>query len=122
MLDIAGFAQYAVIEFLAARRRPLQKLHRAVNSNIFLVPGDEKRDGPCEVAAVCSEIVQHRRDAAGDAAFHVDGPAAIEKTVLDVARERTVGPRTLVARRHHIGMSGKSDMWRAPADAGIEIF
>ena len=76
---------------------------------------------PFWLAAIVGEIFQHRRDAAGDAALHVDGAAAVQKAVLDVARERAVGPCGLVAGRHHVGMSGKGDVRRRVADAGIEI-
>ena len=119
--DVAGFAQYAVIEFLAARRRPLQQLHGAVHGDIFLVAGDQERDRTFRLAAVCGEIFQRRRDAAGDAAFHVDGAAAVKKSVLDVARERAMSPCALVARRHHVGMTREGNVRRAAADAGIEI-
>ena len=76
---------------------------------------------PFRLAAIVSEILQHRRDAAGDAALHVDRAAAVEKAVLDVARERAVAPCGLVAGRHHVGMAGKGDVRRVAADAGIEI-
>jgi len=32
-----------------------------------------------------------------------------------------VGPRGLIARRHHVGMSGKGDVRRSVADTGIEV-
>ena len=124
-LDIAGLAEHAMVEFLAARRRPLQQLDGAVDGNVFLVAGDQERDRAVAVsaglAAVGGEIFQHRRDAAGDAALHVDGAAPVEETVLDVARERAMGPCALVARRHHVGMSGKGDVRGTVADTGIEI-
>src|SRR5258705_11544069 len=68
------------------------------------------------------EIIEHRRDAAGNAALHVDGAAAVEKPVLDFARERAMAPCALIARRHHIGMAGKGDVRGSVADAGIEVF
>ncbi len=67
------------------------------------------------------KIFKHRRDAAGDAALHVHGAAPIQKAVLDLARERAMAPCGLVARRHHVGMSGKAEVRRTVADAGIEI-
>ena len=66
-------------------------------------------------------MVEHGGHAAGDAAFHVDGAASIEKAVLHLARERAVGPCGLIARRHHVGMAGKADVRRRGADAGIEV-
>ena len=107
-LDIRRLAEHAMIEFLAA-----------------LVAGDQKRDRALAVflrlAAIVGEILQHRRDAAGDAALHVDRAAAIEETVLDLAGERAVRPRRLVAGRYHIGMSGKGDVRRLGADPRVEI-
>src|SRR3979411_968604 len=76
LLDIAGFAEHAVIEFLAARRGPLQQFYRAVDRDVFLVAGDQKRDGPIRLAAIGGEILQHCRDAAGNAPLHVNGAAA----------------------------------------------
>ncbi len=67
------------------------------------------------------EILQHRRDAAGDPALHVDRAAAIEKTVLHVAREGAVAPGGFVARRYHVGVAGERDVRRLRADPGIEI-
>jgi len=61
-------------------------------------------------AAMVGEILQHRRDTTGDAALHVDGAAAIEEAVLDVAGERAMAPGALVARRHHVGMAGEGDV------------
>ena len=119
--DIAGFAEHAMVEFLAARCRPLQQLDGAVDGDVFLVAGDQERDRPLWLAVMGREIFQHRGDAAGDAALHVDGAAPVQKAVLDVARERAMGPGALVARRHHVGMSGKGDVRRRGADAGIEI-
>ena len=121
LFDIAGFAEHAMVEFLAARRRPLQQFYGAVDGDVFLVAGDQERDRAFRLAAVRGEIVERSRDAAGDAALHVDGAAAVQKSVLDVARERAMGPGALVARRHHVGMSGKGDVRRAVADAGIEV-
>src|SRR6266850_641525 len=123
--DIAGLAQHAVVEFLAARRDPLQQLDGAVDGEVFLVAGDQKRDRTFAVfsglAAMGGEIVEHGRDAAGDAALHVDGAAAVEKAILDFARERAMAPGALVARRHHVGMPGEGDVRRIVADAGIEV-
>src|SRR4051794_31694164 len=67
------------------------------------------------------EIFQHRRDAARDAALHVDGAAAIQKAALDVPRERAMAPGALVAGRHHVCMSGKADVRSSGADARIEV-
>ncbi len=110
-----------MVEFLAALGDPFQELDGAVDRDRFLIAGNQKRNRAFWLAVIGGEIVQHRRDAAGDAAFHVDGAAAIEKAVLDLAGERAVAPGGLVAGRHHVGMSGKGDVRRRGADAGIEI-
>ena len=110
-----------MVEFLAAPGAPLQQLDGAVDGNGFLVAGDQERDRAFWLAAIVSEILQHRRDAAGDAALHVDRAAAIEEAVLDVAGERAVAPCGFIAGRHHIGMPGKGDVRGSAANTGIEI-
>ena len=67
------------------------------------------------------EIVERGRDRAGDGAFHVDGAAAIERAVGDVAGERRMRPGRFVAGRHHVGMAGEHQMRRVGADAGVEV-
>ena len=79
-----------------------------LTATLFLVAGDEQRDraalGP---AAIGREIIGRRGHKAGNAAFHVDRAAAVEHVALDLAAERRMLPRLLVARRHHVGMAGK---------------
>src|SRR6516165_1392673 len=79
--EIGRFAQHAMIESLAARRRPLQKLDGAVDRYAFLVAGDQERDRAFAIlsrlAAMVGEMLQHGRNAAGDAALHVDRATAI---------------------------------------------
>ena len=110
-----------MVEFLAARRHPLQQLDGAVDGDVFLVAGDQERDRAFWLAAIVGEILQHRGDAAGDAALHVDRAAAVQQAVLHLAGERAMRPGGFVARRHHVGMAGKGDVRRFSADAGIEI-
>src|ERR1700730_11780728 len=87
-LDIGGLAEHAMVELLAARRRPLQQLDGAVDGEVFLIAGNQERDRTfaifCGFAAMIGEILQHRSYATGDAALHVDSTAAIEEAVLDV--------------------------------------
>src|ERR1041385_9099417 len=122
LLDIARLAQHAMIEFFAARRRPLQKFYSAVDGDVFLIAGDQERDRSFRRATIGGQIIERRRDAAGNAALHVDRAAAVEKAVFDLAGEGAVTPRALVARRHHIGVTGEGKMRRGAADAGVEIF
>ena len=44
LVDIARLAQHAMVELLAARRRPLQQLEGAVDRDAFFVAGDQERD------------------------------------------------------------------------------
>src|SRR3978361_1257438 len=109
-----------MVEFLAARRHPLQQFYGTVDGDVFLVAGDQERDRAFWFAAIVGKIVQRRCNAAGDAAFHVDGAAAIQNPRLYVARKSAVRPRTFVARRHHVGMARESNVWRRRAEARIE--
>ena len=58
------------------------------------------------------EMIEHRRQHAGDRALHVDGAAAEQDAVGDLAGERRMPPARLVARRHHVGMAGEDEMRR----------
>src|SRR6185437_8735523 len=120
-LDIAGLAEYAMVELVAALGHPFEQLDGAVDRDVFLVAGDQKRDRALRLATVRRQIFQHRGDAAGDAALHVHGAAAIEQAVLDLARERAMAPRRLIAGGHYVGVPGKADMRRGRADPGIEV-
>src|SRR5436190_12965 len=124
-LDIRRLAEHAMVELFAVLGAPFQKLDGAVDRNVLFVPGDQKRDRafavPLRLAAIVFQIVEHRGDAAGDAALHVDRAATIEKTVLHLAGERAERPCGFVARRHHVGMSGKGDVWRFSPDTGVEV-
>ena len=80
---------------------------------------------PCHPLAaftVVCKILQHRSDAAGDAALHVDCATAIEIAVLHLAGECSRLPGALVAGRHHVGVAGKGDVRGFLADARVEIF
>ena len=67
------------------------------------------------------EIVERRRDGAGDRALHVDRAAAVERVADDLAGERRLRPGGVVAGRHHVGVAGEHEMRRAGADAGVEV-
>src|SRR5215831_5748076 len=114
-----------MIELFAARCGPLQKLDRAVDGDVFLIARDQEGDRAAAVfsrlAAAGGEIAEHRGDAAGDAALHVDSAAAVEEAVFHLAREGSMAPGGLIARRHHIGVTGKRDVRRRVSDARIEI-
>ena len=109
-----------MVEFFATRGCPLQELDRAVDRYVFLVARDQERDRSIAVmsglAAMVCKVLQYSRDAAGDAALHVDGAAAIQIAVLNVARERAVAPRAFLAWGHNVGVAGKGDVGSRGAD------
>ena len=121
-VDIARFAQDAVVESLAARGRPFQQLGAAVDRDAFLVTGDEKRDRTFGFAAVSGQMIERSRDLASDGALHVHGAAAVQHAVSDVGGKRRVRPRFGVAGRHNVGVAGEHQMRPARADPGVEVF
>src|SRR6185437_13283594 len=90
-LDIARLAEHAMVECLPTLRQPWQQLDGAVDGDVFLVAGDQKRNRAraigARLAAMGGEMVEQGRHAAGDPALHVDGTASMEKAVLHFARE-----------------------------------
>src|SRR5262249_39652038 len=106
---IAWFAYYSMVEGLAALGRPLDELHRAVHRDAFLVSGDQERDRPLRPAAARGEMIECGGERAGDRPLHVDRAAAVERAVGDLAGERRVGPFRLLARRHHVGVTGERE-------------
>ena len=111
-LDIARLAEDAVVKSLAAFGRPLQELDRAVDRDALFVAGDQKRNrAMLRPAAIGGEIVQRRRNKAGDAALHVDGATAVDLVVRQFAGKGRMMPSCLVSRRHDIGMPGEHQIW-----------
>ena len=86
----------------------------------FLVTGDQQRYRTTR--AVLLDVAQGCRYETGDAAFHVDGAAAIHDAVFDHGTERVVRPAVGIPDRHHVGMAGKTEVWSLAAIAGIEVF
>src|SRR5262249_17028066 len=109
-LRIGRLAEQAMIELFAARLRPGEQLHRAVDGDALLVAGDQERDRALGFAAARGEMVEYGRDLAGNRAFHVDGAAAIENAVDDLGGERRLSPARRVAGRHDVGMAGEHEM------------
>ena len=68
------------------------------------------------------EVVEDRRDGAGDAALHVYCAAAIELFAGGLTSEWRMLPCCLVARRNHVGMTGEDEVRGRRSDAGVEIF
>ncbi len=68
-----------MVEFLAALGRPLQQFYGAVDGDALLVAGDEQRNrASLRPAAMRRQIIERRRDEAGDAALHVDGATSVQ--------------------------------------------
>ena len=84
-LDIRGLAEHAMIEFLAARGDPLQQFDGAVDGDVFLVAGDQERDRAFRASTPRGKIVERRGELAGNRALHVDGAAAEQHAICDVA-------------------------------------
>src|SRR6516162_5573910 len=103
-LEIARFAENAMIEALAAVTRPLEKLDRAVDRNALLIAGDEERDRAFRFAAVRFQIVKRGGDKAGNAALHVDGAAAIQALLGNLPGKWRMRPRAFVTRRDDVGV------------------
>ena len=66
-------------------------------------------------------IFERRRHEGRDASLHVDGAAAVEGAVADLARKRRYGPSCLVARRHDVGVAGKREMRTAGAESRVKV-
>src|SRR4029078_10299549 len=85
---IAGLAQDAVVEFLAALGHPFQELWRPIDRNAFLIAGDEEGNRALRLAVMSGEVVEDRRDGAGDAALHVDCATALKLFAGELTLER----------------------------------
>src|SRR5581483_11358417 len=90
----------------------------AVNRGAFFVAGDEEREG---APAFACAVGERGGEEGGDAALHVDRAAAVKEAIGDVARERTVRPALLVARRHYVGMPGEGEVRGASADGREKV-
>ncbi len=112
LVDVARLAQHAMVELFAARGRPFQELGGAVDRDAFLVAGDQERDRALRLAAVRGEMIERRRDLAGDRALHVDGAAAVQHAVGDVARERRDATSALASP------GGTTSVWPANIRCG----
>ncbi len=66
-------------------------------------------------------VFERGGDEGGDASLHVDGAAAVEGAVADLARKRRYGPGGLVAGRHDVGVAGERKMRPAGAEAGVKV-
>ena len=67
-------------------------------------------------------MIERGGDEAGDAALHVDRAAPIEFFASNLAGERQMAPRRLIARRHDVGMAGEHEIGFFGADPREQIF
>src|SRR5262249_46542572 len=122
LLWIGGLAQDAMIEFFAARDRPLQQLHGAVDSDALLIAGNEERDRAFGLATIGGEMIEDSRKLTGDRPLHVDCAPAEQDAVRDIAGKWRMLPARFVARRDHVSMPGEDEMRACGSYAGIKIF
>ena len=118
---IGRLAHQAMVEALALLRHPFEHLAGAVDGGAFLVAGDEKADRAVDLPPARLDIIERRRDEAGDRSLHVGGASSIEHAAEDVCGEGRMPPELRVARRHHVGMAGEAKMRRSFAHSRVEI-
>src|SRR5262245_4502153 len=111
-----------MVEGFSPFGRPFEKLHRSVHRDAFLVTRDHERDRSFWPPAVCGDVIERRGQRTGDRPLHVNGAAAVERAVGDLAGKRRVRPFRLVTWRHHIDVAGESKVRACRADARIEVF
>src|SRR6185437_10202133 len=114
-------ADDAGIERLAARRRPVEQLARAVDPRPLLVAGDEQADRAAEITPAPGDEARRRRGEAGDRALHVGGAAAVQRVATHGPAEGITGPGLAVARRHHVHMPGEAEIAARIAEPRIEV-
>ncbi len=114
------FADQRGVEAVAFAKRPVDELDCAVDRRAFLVAGDEQRQGADRFAPRSQEL-RCRGEERGDAALHVDRPAAVEVAVGDLSAKGRMAPALGIAGRHDVGVAGKDQMRRPRADRGKQI-
>src|SRR5271156_4789339 len=112
-----------MVKGLTAFGSPLQQLDRTVARPALSAPRDQKQNrAMLRPAAAGAEIVQRRRNEAGDAALHIDGATAVNLVVHQFAAKGWMMPSRLVPRRHDIGMPSEHQIGLIAADARIKVF
>src|SRR5207302_946993 len=108
----------------AALLCPLHQFHGAVDRDAFFIAGDEKRDRALRLAARCREVVEARRDRAGDRALHVDGAATIERAVLDSRSKRRGTPGRIGGHGHGAlaAEHGSVNLWARRCSSAARLF
>ena len=118
LVDVAGLAEHAMVEFLAALRRPFQQLDGAVDRDAFLVAGDQERD---RALWACR---RWRRDGRARRRRCRRWRPSCRPRRGRTARRPSSRRRTrrassgFVAGRHHVGVAGEHQMRRSRCRCG----
>ena len=120
-LRVRRLADQADIERLPPLLEPIQHLDRAVDGQRLLVAGDQKADRAVEAVRAFHQEPGQRSDETGDGALHVGGAPAAKMPVDDLGAERVGVPAFGVAHRHHVGVSGETEIGRGIAEAGVKV-
>ena len=80
-------------------------------------------DFACEVLTSVLGKCRSRCYKAGHRAFHIAGPAAVDFAVVNLCRERRIGPLSLVPHRDSVNMTVKQDLFSRTAafDASDDV-
>jgi hypothetical protein len=109
-LRAGRLADEAGVEPLAARFEPFEHLAGPVDRRALLVTGNQQTDRTGEI-----------RPALVEKGLHVDGAAAAQCPIAKRGGEGIERPGLHRARRHHVGVSGKTEIGAAAAAPGVEI-
>ncbi len=103
-----------------------ENLACAVDGGAFFVAGDQEADrsgnGPGVGYAVARYELPGGRGEGSDSAFHVGRAAPVKRAVDDLAGKRIPRPVGRIARRHYIGVPGKTEVSSLGAEPGVEVF
>src|SRR5262245_4329075 len=111
-----------MVEGFSPFGRPFEKLHRSVHRDALLVTRDQERDRSFWPPAVFGDVIERRGQRTGDRPLHVNGAAAVERAVGDLAGKWRVRPFRLVTWRHHIDVAGERKVRACRAGARVEVF
>jgi hypothetical protein len=114
-----GLADDAVVDDLALGGQHFDDLLGAVQRDAFLVAGDQEAQRTVRIVA--GEIGGDGADEGRDAALHVDRPAPDQHAIGEGRLERRAGPGGSVAHRHHVGVSGKTEVGGGRSATGVEV-
>ena len=115
-IGVGGLADEAEVGDVAVGLHPVEHADGAVGGRALLVAGDEQADGAVQFV----DMRGRRGDEGRDAALHVAGTAADQKSVADLAGEG-VGSPAGRARGDDVRVSGEAEMRRTGAAAGEQV-